>query len=85
MAYNAATLTFPHTCFVTRRFDPFDFTRPVRSGDIVKVLAQVSRVGTTSCTVTVWCEDAVARTPVFRTSAVMVNVGANGNKAAIPR
>ena len=48
MACTAASLPFAAVHFVTRRFESFDFTSPIRSGDIVKVLAQVMSVGTTS-------------------------------------
>jgi ribose 5-phosphate isomerase B len=83
MAYNAASLTFPGRCFVTRRFNAFDFTAPVRSGDVIKVFARVETVGTTSCTVSVWCLNAETKVTIFRTTGVMVNVGADGRKAAI--
>lgn len=85
MAFNAATLTFPNTKFVTRRFDAFDFANPVHSGDIIKVYARVEGVGTSSCRVAVWCLHAVTGATVFRTTAVMVNVGPDGQKATIPR
>jgi ribose 5-phosphate isomerase B len=85
MAFNAASLTFPGTEFVTRTFAAFDFANPVRSGDIIKVHARVESVGTTSCTVAVWCVNAETRQTVFRTSAVMVNVGPDGKKTPILR
>ena len=85
MAFNAASLAFPRAAFVTRRFDCFDFTSPVRSGDIIKVYAHVARLGTSSCEVEVWCVNARTGAEVFRTSAVMVNVDASGNKEPIPR
>ena len=84
MAFNAASLAFPRAAFVTRRFDCFDFTSPVRSGDIIKVYARVARLGTTSCEVDVWCVNARNRAEVFRTSAVMVNVNQSGKKEPIP-
>lgn len=84
MAFSAASLTFPRAAFVTRRFDSFDFTSPVRSGDIVKVIARVERLGTTSCQVAVWCINARSNAELFRTSAVMVNVDACGRKQPIP-
>jgi acyl-CoA hydrolase len=84
MAFNAASLTFADTSFVTRRFASFDFTCPVRSGDIIKILARVERRGTTSCEVAVWCINARTRVEVFRTSAIMVNVDASGTKKPIP-
>ncbi len=83
MAYNAASLSFPQAAFVTRRFESFDFTAPVRNGDIIKIFARVKAVGTTSCQVSVWCENARDRREVFRTTAVMVNVDAAGTKRAI--
>jgi len=85
MAFNAASLTFPGTEFVTRTFDAFDFSNPVRSGDIIKVFARVEKVGASSCVVAVWCLNAETRSTVFRTTAVMVNVGLDGKKAPIPR
>lgn len=83
MAYNAASLTFPDAAFVTRRFESFDFTAPVRNGDIIKIFAQVKKIGITSCQVTVWCENARDGREVFRTTAVMVNVGVDGQKRPI--
>jgi acyl-CoA hydrolase len=80
MAYNAASLAFPGAAFVTRRFESFDFTSPMRSGDILKVFSQVARRGITSCTVNVWGGDARAGREVFRTAAVMVHVDSGGRK-----
>ena len=85
MAFNAASLAFPRAAFVTRRFDCFDFTSPVRRGDIIKVYAQVAHLGTSSCQADVWCVNARTGAEVFRTSAVMVNVDASGKKEPIPR
>lgn len=85
MAFSCATLSLPGTEFVTRRMDAFDFANAVRSGDIIKVFARVESIGTTSCTVAVWCVNAETRATIFRTTAVMVNVGADGAKAPIPR
>ncbi len=84
MAFNAASLTLPKATFVTRRFDAFDFTTPVASGDILKIYSRVVKVGTTSCVVSVWCVNARTQADVFRTTAVMVNVGADGKKAPVP-
>ena len=85
MAFNAASLTFPDCAFVTRRFDAFDFANSVRSGDIIKVYARVESVGNSSCVVAVWCLDTATKKTVFRTTAVMVNIGEDGKKAVIPR
>lgn len=84
MAYNAASLAFPRAAFVTRRFECFDFTAPVRNGDIIKVYARVNRRGTTSCIVDVWCKNARDGREYFRTTAVMVNATSSGAKAPIP-
>jgi acyl-CoA hydrolase len=75
---------FSGTEFVTRTFGAFDFANPVRSGDIIKVHAQVESVRTTSCQVAVWCVNAETRQAVFRTMAVMVNIGPDGKKTPIP-
>ena len=48
MAYNAASLAFPHARFVTRCFGEFNFTSPVQLGDIIKIYSQMESVGTTS-------------------------------------
>jgi ribose 5-phosphate isomerase B len=85
MAYNAASLSFPGSCFVTRRFNAFDFTAPVRTGDVIKVFARVESVGNTSCTVSVWCLNAETKVTIFRTTGVMVNVDASGRKSALPQ
>ena len=85
MSFNAASLTFPGSEFVTRNFEGFDFSNPVRSGNIIKVHARVEKVGRSSCVVSVWCLNAETRVTVFRTTAVMVNVGLDGKKAPIPR
>ena len=74
MAYNAASLAFPGASFVTKLFGQFDFTSPVRGGDIIKIFGQVESVGTTSCKVKVWAINARTDADVFRTFAVMVNV-----------
>jgi acyl-CoA hydrolase len=74
MAYNAASLAFPETNFVTKLFGQFDFTSPVRGGDIIKIYSQVESVGTTSCKIKVWALNARTNADVFRTFAVMVNV-----------
>lgn len=85
MAFSSASLTFPGSKFVTRRFDAFDFANPVRSGDIIKVYARVESVSTTSCVTAVWCLNAETKATIFRTTAVMVNIGPDGKKTAIPR
>ncbi len=74
MAYSAASLAFPHGTFVTKLFGQFDFTSPVRLGDIIKVFSEVESVGTTSCKINVWAVNAYTGADVFRTFAVMVNV-----------
>lgn len=74
MAYNAASLAFPNANFVTKLFGQFDFTSPVRGGDIIKIYSQVESVGTTSCKIKVWAINARNNADVFRTFAVMVNV-----------
>lgn len=74
MAYSAASLSFPTANFVTKLFGQFDFTSPVRGGDIIKIFGQVERVGTTSCQIRVWAINARTGLDVFRTFAVMVNV-----------
>jgi ribose 5-phosphate isomerase B len=84
MAFNAASLTFPKASFVTRRFNAFDFTKPVSNGDILKVYSRVERIGTTSCVVAVWCINARTRESVFNTDAVMVHITPSGEKSAIP-
>lgn len=85
MAFSSASLTFSGTKFVTRTFDAFDFANAVRAGDIIKVFARVESVGTTSCRVAVWCLHAETKVTVFRTTAVMVNIDADGKKTPIPR
>src|SRR5438552_1720066 len=74
MAYNAASLTFPDGNSVTRLFGQFEFTAPVRQGDIIKIFSEVESIGTTSCKILVWAINARNRAEVFRTFAVMVNV-----------
>jgi acyl-CoA hydrolase len=77
MAYNAASLAFPNANFVTKLFGQFDFTSPVRGGDIIKIFSQVGSVGTTSCKINVWAVNARTSADVFRTFAIMVNVTDN--------
>lgn len=84
MAYNAASLTFPGSTFLTRRFDAFDFISPVRNGDIIKIYSRVSGLGHTSCQVEVWCLNMLQSAEVFRTQAIMVNVDAEGQKCPVP-
>ncbi len=83
MAFIAASLEFPDTSFVTKKFGEFDFLHPLRQGDIMRILSQVERRGRTSCTVQVWCVDIVRDRQVFRTNAVLVNVR-GGVKTPIP-
>lgn len=83
MAYNAASLAFPGANFVTKLFGQFDFTSPVRGGDIIKIYSQVESVGTTSCRIKVWAINARTTADVFRTFAVMVNVQ-NGTAVPLP-
>jgi acyl-CoA hydrolase len=85
MAFSAASLQFPAASFVTRRFEAFDFIAPVRNGDIIKISSQVLRVGVSSCVIAVWCCDAHTQSPVFRTTAVLVNVDLSSEKAPIPQ
>jgi ribose 5-phosphate isomerase B len=85
LAFSTASLTFPRASFVTRRVEAFDFTAPVQNGDIVKIHSRVERVGTTSCTVAVWCRNARTHSTVFNTTAIMVHLSADGGKAPIPR
>jgi len=84
MAYNAASLAFPSAHFVTRRFEPFDFTAPAGKGDIIKVFSQVVHVGNTSCIAAVRGIKAVNGQPIFATRSVMVNVGSDGGKQSLP-
>ena len=74
LAFDAATLAFPGTNFVTKIFDRFDFLSPVLNSDILKVRAQVVRVGRTSCTVAVRACNARTEVAVCATQAVMVNL-----------
>lgn len=82
MAYSAASLTYPSGNFVTKLFGQFDFTAPVRQGDIIKVFSEVASRGTTSCKIQVWAINARSQTEVFRTFAIMVNVR-DGQKTPI--
>ncbi|MDR1305552.1 MAG: RpiB/LacA/LacB family sugar-phosphate isomerase [Verrucomicrobiales bacterium] len=84
MAYNAATLAFPAGSFVTKLFEQFNFKAPIVSGDVIKIISQVTQVGNTSCKVEVWSVDARKNVEVFRTAAVMVNLK-NGRSQPIPR
>lgn len=84
LAFSTASLTFPKATFVTRRVDAFDFTAPVHNGDIVKIHSRVERVGASSCTVAVWCRNARTHTTVFSTTAIMVHITPEGEKAPIP-
>jgi acyl-CoA hydrolase len=82
MAFSAASLTYPGSAFVTKLFGQFDFIRPVRAGDIIKVCGQVEEKGTTSCKVRVWAYDGHSKAKVFETYAIMVNIK-DGAKAPI--
>lgn len=77
MAFNAATLLFPHATFVTKLFGQFDFTTPVLQGHIIKIFSQVASRSTTSCKVNVWATNSTTGEAVFSTFAVMVNVRDN--------
>ncbi len=82
MAYNAASLAYPHANFVTRLFGQFDFKSPARVGDIIKVISEVESTGTTSCKIAVWAVNARDGVEIFRTFAVMVNVS-DGRKTPL--
>ncbi len=82
LAFDAATLAFPGAHFVTKIFDRFDFISPVTNGDIIKIRAQVTRVGRTSCTVAVLASNARTEVAVVDSQAVMVNL-VNGVKTAL--
>jgi acyl-CoA hydrolase len=82
MAFNAASITFPGSSFVTKLFGQIDFIQPIRAGDIIKVCGQVTSRGNTSCQVQVWSFNALSGEKVFDTFAVMVNVK-NGQKVPI--
>ena len=84
MAYNAASLAYPQASFVTKLFGQFDFTSPVRSGDIIKIFGQVESIGNRSCKIAVWAVNARTNADVFRTFAIMVNVQ-DGRALPIPR
>ena len=84
LAFNAASLTYPKASFVTRRVEAFDFTAPVHNGDIVRIHSRVERMGTSSCTVAVWCHNARTKATVFSTRAIMVHISPEGVKAPIP-
>lgn len=84
LAFSAASLSFPKANFVTRRMEAFDFTNPVSNGDIVKILSQVERLGTSSCVVKVSCVNARTGVLVFSTMAVMVHLAEGGRKAPVP-
>lgn len=85
LAFTAASLTFPMANFVTRRVEAFDFSSPVQNGDIVKMYAQVERLGNSSCVVNVRCRNARTDVLAFNTSAIMVHLGVDGQKATVPR
>ena len=72
MAYNAATLTFPGATFVTKLFNQFDFIRPVKKGEIIKIFSQVQTWKNTSVVVKIWAKNSKDEL-VYETSAVMVN------------
>lgn len=82
MAYNAASLAYPHANFVTRLFGQFDFKSPARVGDIIKVNSEVESTGNTSCKIAVWAVNARDGVEIFRTFAVMVNVS-DGRKTPL--
>lgn len=82
LAFDAATLAFPNSNFVTKLFEPFNFVAPCTLGDIVKVRAGVASVGNTSCVVAVRAVNAKTGAEVFHTRAVMVNL-VNGVKTPL--
>ena len=73
-ALHEAFGAFPNASFVTKLFGQFDFTAPVRQGDIIKIFSQVESKGTTSCKIQVWAINARTEMEVLRTFAVMVNL-----------
>ncbi|WP_343162100.1 acyl-CoA thioesterase [Phragmitibacter flavus] len=85
LAFTAASLTFPKANFVTRRVEAFDFSSPVQNGDIVKLRARVAKLGNTSTAVEVVCVNARTDTLVFSTTAIMVHLDPDGQKAPVPQ
>ncbi|HWL54313.1 MAG TPA: hotdog domain-containing protein [Chthoniobacteraceae bacterium] len=81
-AYIAASLRFKNASFVTKFFDSFDFVSPAKSGDIVKIDAEIVRIGQTSVTVRVVADNQITGEKLFESTAVLVNLR-DGKKAAL--
>jgi len=81
-AYIAASLAFKNASFVTKFFDSFDFVSPARSGDIVRIDAQIVKIGQTSVTVKVVADNQITGEKLFESTAVLVNIR-DGKKASL--
>ena len=81
-AYIAASLEFKNACFVTKFFDSFDFVSPARSGDLVKIDAEIVKIGQTSVTVKVVADNQITGEKLFESTAVLVNIR-DGKKALL--
>lgn len=81
-AYIAASLRFKNASFVTKFFDSFDFVSPAKSGDIVRIDAEIVNIGQTSVTVKVIAGNEITGEKLFESTAVLVNIR-DGQKAAL--
>jgi len=85
-AYITATLEFPGNRFVTIGLDNVEFKHPIKPGEILRVVVERTRLGTTSVSyqVSVYGEKFAAKDQIlFATAITFVNVDRDGNKTAI--
>ncbi len=86
MAWVAATLDYPQHRFVTIGMDKVEFRHGVREGTILRLVADRTRIGTTSVSyqITVFKNDESApEQAIFSTTVTLVHVDAQGNKSPL--
>lgn len=69
-----ASLCFPAAAFVTRHFEPFNFTAPAELGDILAIHCALGKIGTSSVSIKIKAFNKRNKKLVFSTTAIFVNV-----------
>lgn len=84
-SYIAATKDYPGCRFVTIGMDQVEFRHSIGNGDILKIVCERTREGTTSVTyrVDIFSSKEPERAVIFSTHVTFVRIGEDGAKMAI--
>lgn len=84
-SFIAATQDFPDCRFVTIGMDKVEFRHSIGNGDILKIVCEQTRKGTTSVTyrVDIFSSKQAGRGVIFSTHVTFVSVGEDGGKTEI--